>query len=60
MLHATVKDLGLDDVEPFEKIEERATLQDLLMARSGIYLREAEALNPRKGSVAPGTRRYCV
>ncbi len=56
VLHATVKDLGLDDLEPFEQIEERATLQDLLMARSGIYLRDADRDSPRKGSLAPGTQ----
>jgi CubicO group peptidase (beta-lactamase class C family) len=56
VLHATVKDLGLDDLEGFEAIEERATLQDLLMARSGIYLREADRDSPRKGSIAPGTQ----
>jgi len=56
MLHASVKDMGLDDMEPFEEIEKRATLQDLLMARSGIYWREADGVSPRKGSVAPGTQ----
>ena len=56
VLHATVKDLGLDDLEPFEQIEERATLQDLLMARSGIYMRDADRDSPRKGSLAPGTQ----
>jgi CubicO group peptidase (beta-lactamase class C family) len=56
VLHATVKDLGLEDLEPFEPIEQRATLQDLLMARSGIYLRTADSDSPRKGSVAPGTQ----
>jgi len=56
LLHATVKDLGLEDLEPFEPIEERATLQDPPMARSGIYLRDADGDSPRKGSVAPGTQ----
>jgi len=29
VLHATVKDLGLDDMESFERSETTATLQDL-------------------------------
>ncbi len=56
VLHATVKALGLDDMEPFEKVEERATLQDLLMARSGIYWRDADRDSPRKGSLPPGVQ----
>jgi CubicO group peptidase (beta-lactamase class C family) len=56
VLHKTVKELGLDDLEPFEEIEQRATLQDLLMARSGIYMRDADREIPRKGSIAPGTQ----
>ncbi|MCL4849818.1 MAG: serine hydrolase [Bryobacteraceae bacterium] len=56
MLHATVEDLRLEDLESFEQIEKRATLQDLLMARSGIYWRTADRDSPRKGSIAPGTQ----
>ncbi len=37
-LDRTVKDVGLDDVQKFLPIEQGARLQDLLMARSGIYL----------------------
>jgi CubicO group peptidase (beta-lactamase class C family) len=37
-LDKTVKELGLEDREPFLPIEERATLEQLLTARSGIYL----------------------
>jgi CubicO group peptidase (beta-lactamase class C family) len=58
-LDATVKQLGLDDVQPFQQIEERATLLYLLMARSGVYHpagnAELEALSPKRGSHAPGT-----
>jgi len=58
-LDATVKQLGLDDVQPFQQIEERATLQHLLTARSGIYHpagnAELEALSPKRGSHPPGT-----
>ena len=58
-LDATVKRLGLDDVQPFQPIEERATLLHLLTARSGIYHPagnpQLEALSPKRGSHAPGT-----
>jgi hypothetical protein len=37
-LGKTVKELGLDDKQPFLPIEEHATLEQLLAARSGIYL----------------------
>lgn len=56
VLHATVKQLGLDDMEPFTPVEESATLQDLLMSRSGIYFNQADDDSPRKGSQAPGTQ----
>src|SRR5829696_9014936 len=35
----TVKELGLQEAEPFLPIEEHATLEHLLTARSGIYLK---------------------
>lgn len=58
-LDATVKQLGLDDVQPFQEIEERATLRHLLTARSGIYHpagnAQLEVISPRRGSHAPGT-----
>ena len=58
-LDATVKQLGLDDVQPFQQIEERATLLHLLTARSGIYHpagnAQLEALSPKRGSHASGT-----
>jgi CubicO group peptidase (beta-lactamase class C family) len=58
-LNKTVKELGLDDVKPFLPIEERATLLQILTARSGIYLESANAglnaANPQRGSHAPGT-----
>jgi CubicO group peptidase (beta-lactamase class C family) len=58
-LEATVKQLGLDDVQPFQPIEESATLRHLLTARSGIYHPAGnpnlEALVPQRGSHAPGT-----
>ena len=58
-LNKTVKQLGLDDVEKFLPIEERATLEQLINARSGIYLasgnNELDAQTPRRGSRYPGT-----
>jgi hypothetical protein len=46
-LDKTVKDVGLDDVQKFLPIEQRARLQDLLMSRSGIY-------HPTDGDDDPG------
>ena len=58
-LSKTVRQLGLDDVRPFLPNEENATLLQLLMARSGIYLDsgndELTRLSPRRGSQSPGT-----
>jgi CubicO group peptidase (beta-lactamase class C family) len=58
-LDASVKELGLDDVQPFQEIEELATLRHLLTARSGIYhpagSPQLEAPSPKRGSHAPGT-----
>ena len=55
----TVKELGLDDKQPFLPIEEHATLEQLLAARSGIYLasgnRELDEQTPKRGSEYPGT-----
>lgn len=58
-LNKNVVQLGLDDVQPFLEIEKRATLYNLLTARSGIYHATANKdlteLSPRRGSQAPGT-----
>jgi len=58
-LNKTVKELALDDVEPFLPIEEHATLLQLMMARSGIYLESGnaglDAASPKRGSQTPGT-----
>ena len=56
-LQKTVKELGLDDLEKFVPIEERATLQNLIMSRSGVYF-EDDSNAPRKGSRAPGAFFY--
>jgi CubicO group peptidase (beta-lactamase class C family) len=56
----TVVDLGLDDTQPFLPLERRATLYDLITARSGIYLRShkeedpGDILMPRRGAYPPG------
>jgi CubicO group peptidase (beta-lactamase class C family) len=58
-LGKTVKELGLEEKEPFLPIEEHATLEQLLTARSGIYLPNGssgqDALTPKRGSEYPGT-----
>ena len=58
-LGKTVKELGLDDKEPFLPIEEHATLEQLLTSRSGIYLasgnKDIDAISPKRGSEYPGT-----
>ena len=55
----TVKQLALDDTVPFSALEERATLEQLLTARSGIYrdlpTDDATRQQPARGSVYPGT-----
>lgn len=55
----TVKQLGLDDKIPFTPLEEKATLEHLMTARSGIYRDAPEddltKQAPMRGSVYPGT-----
>jgi CubicO group peptidase (beta-lactamase class C family) len=60
-LQKSVKDLGLTDVQPFLPIEERATLEQLLSGRSGIYIvtekpgpHGPESFQPNRGSQLPG------
>lgn len=60
-LTKTLKDLEVDDVGGVLPIEEKATIQDLITSRSGIY---RPASNPgtwvkyikKRGTVKPGTR----
>ena len=58
-LYKTVKQLGLDDNQPFLPIEEKATLEQLLNARSGIYLPSGDSnldqFTPKRGTQYPGT-----
>ena len=55
----TVMQLGLEDKVPFIEPEQHATLQQLLMSRSGIYIPngngEQEKVLPHRGSFYPGT-----
>jgi len=59
-LDQTVVRLGLEDKTPFIESERHATLQQLLMSRSGIYIRsgndEQDKLSPKRGSSYPGVR----
>ena len=59
-LDQTVVQLGLEDKTPFLESERHATLQQLLMARSGIFIRsgndEQDKLSPKRGSSYPGLR----
>jgi CubicO group peptidase (beta-lactamase class C family) len=64
-IDATLKDLGIDDLEPSLTEEEKtATVRDLLKARSGIYHDAAaespgmKALKPKRHSHKPGTFWY--
>lgn len=61
-LGSTLADLGIDDKRPaLTATEKRATVRDLLMARSGIYhpaayeTGEMRRNRPERGSHAPGT-----
>jgi CubicO group peptidase (beta-lactamase class C family) len=58
-LQRTVQDVGLDDLQEFLPIEKNATLEMLLMSRSGVYLGPPETdpqiMPPHRGSQYPGT-----
>ena len=57
-LDKTVKQIGLQDKQPFLPVEETATLRQLLAARSGIYLPTSsfgqKGYLPPRGSEEPG------
>lgn len=60
-LQKTIKEIGLTDKQPFLPIEERATLEQLLAGRSGVYIVTEkanpggpESFQPRRGSQLPG------
>lgn len=55
---ATLADLDINDVEPLTPQERQATVRDLLMARSGVYLPsvyDTEKGRPQRGSYPPGS-----
>ncbi len=59
-LSTTIEQLHLDDVGGLLPIEKRATVKDLLTARSGVYhpasnSGDAAAMAPERGSVQPGS-----
>jgi CubicO group peptidase (beta-lactamase class C family) len=59
-LDRTLEDLGIDDIQTLSAQEKRATVADLLGARSGIYhpasnAGDSLASAPPRGSQAPGT-----
>jgi CubicO group peptidase (beta-lactamase class C family) len=59
-LDATLLDLGMDDVGGLLDIEKRASVRDIISARSGVYHAAANggdnsADAPARGSQAPGT-----
>ena len=59
-MNQTVVQLGLQDKVPFLEIEQHATLEQLMMSRSGIYIPsgngDQEKILPKRGSAYPGTR----
>jgi CubicO group peptidase (beta-lactamase class C family) len=63
-LNATLKQLGIDDLTPLTELEKTATVEDLLSARSGVYLEAAgevpsmKVTRPARGSHATGTFWY--
>ncbi len=59
-LTTTIGQLGLDDIGGLLPIEKKATIKDLLTARSGVYHPasnegDASAMAPKRGSVSPGS-----
>ena len=63
-INATLADLDIDDITPLTDEEKQATVQELLQARSGIYIRaagESEGMansRPERGSHPHGTFWY--
>jgi CubicO group peptidase (beta-lactamase class C family) len=63
-LRQTLAQVGMDDYSPLTELERTATIRDLLMARSGVYIPSSaespamKAARPRRGSHAPGTFWY--
>ncbi|WP_242082869.1 serine hydrolase domain-containing protein [Aestuariivivens sediminis] len=59
-LNKTIEELGIEDVKGILPIEQKATIKDLISARSGIYHPEGypggmQQFAPERGSVEPGS-----
>ncbi len=59
-LNSTLEQLNIDDVKGLLPIEKKATIQNLLTARSGVYHEpsysgDEYAITPKRGSVKPGS-----
>lgn len=61
-LNASLDDLGIDDINPLTEIEKQATIDQIINARSGIYLPAANAGSganmPKRGAYKPGEHFY--
>lgn len=61
-LDATLGALGIDDIDPLSEVEKTATVEQLLMSRSGVYhpaAKEPRSMKdgrPARGSAKPGER----
>jgi CubicO group peptidase (beta-lactamase class C family) len=58
-LNTTIDQLGLDDIGGLLPVERKATIQNLLTARSGVYHAasnegDASSMAPERGSIQPG------
>lgn len=59
-LDKTIKEMGIDDVQPLSDREKKATIKDLISARSGVYHPEGypggmQQFAPERSSVEPGS-----
>jgi CubicO group peptidase (beta-lactamase class C family) len=60
----SLAELGIDDIVPLTSTEKRATVADLLKARSGVYIPAAGEVpsmrseRPKRGSHSPGSHWY--
>jgi CubicO group peptidase (beta-lactamase class C family) len=61
-LNTTLEELGIDDVNPLTKEEKQATIDQIINARSGIYLPAANAGSgpdmPKRSEYKPGEHFY--
>jgi CubicO group peptidase (beta-lactamase class C family) len=63
-LDLTLAEVGIDDYQPLSEVEKRATVRQLLQARSGVYIPSSaetpamKAARPARGSHPPGTFWY--